>query len=500
MADAWNSVVSWINRERPAGRHDLTATERRLWDAYPSGAVVDLGAGRPDGADDPTRLVRAEVIAALLLGARNGKPGRVPAVRLKGARVTGALNVSGGEVGCELRLRDCVLDQTPDFSNARARQLRFGDCAMPGFDGGGLHVDGFLSLSGSQVEGEIRLIRGYVSGGFRMNGVRVHNPDGYSLFAGGLTVDVGTFIRDSDLTGGVRLTGARMNGGVFMEGTTLRGGTHYALDCDNVLVEDRMECSEGFTAKGTVRLRGARVNGTLSFHNGALRAPDGQRALHMSHSQVKELILTPREPIQGTVSLGYSTIDTILDRADVWPADLRLNGLVYQTLRGEPESKRLGWVARDPDEFRPQPYEQLAGWLRQIGREDLARKCQLAKQRARRRHLNPLSRTWGVVLDWTVGYGYRPWISAVWLVLLVALGTVVFSLHHPHTIRQPDERPHFHAFVYTLDLMLPLETFGQRSAWDPTGWTDWLAWGLTAAGWFLATALIAGMTRVLRRT
>src|SRR3954468_22922102 len=148
VADAWDSVVAWMHRDRP----DLTETERRLWDAYPTGAVVDLGDDRPDGTDDPARLVRAEVISALLLGAREGTPGRVPAVRLHGARITGALNVSGGEVGCELRLRHCVLDQTPDFSNARARQLRFGDCAMPGFDGGGLHVDGFFSLSGSQVE------------------------------------------------------------------------------------------------------------------------------------------------------------------------------------------------------------------------------------------------------------------------------------------------------------------------------------------------------------
>jgi hypothetical protein len=137
--------------------------------------------------------------------------------------------------------------------------------------------------------------------------------------------------------------------------------------------------------------------------------------------------------------------------------------------------------------------------MRRIGREDLARSCQLAKQRARRRHLNRLGRIWGVVLDWTVGYGYRPWIAAVWLVLLIAIGTTVFSLHHPHTIRQPDERPHFYAFVYTLDLMLPIETFGQRSAWDAVGWTHWLAWGLTGAGWILATALISGVARVLSR-
>src|SRR5690349_6937335 len=103
VVDAWDSVVAWANQGKP----DLTDAERRLWDAYPTGDVVSLGAGRPDGTDDPERVVRAEVIAALLLGAREPTPGRVPAVRLEGARVTGPFDVSGGEVGCELRLRSC---------------------------------------------------------------------------------------------------------------------------------------------------------------------------------------------------------------------------------------------------------------------------------------------------------------------------------------------------------------------------------------------------------
>jgi hypothetical protein len=70
----------------------------------------------------------------------------------------------------------------------------------------------------------------------------------------------------------------------------------------------------------------------------------------------------------------------------------------------------------------------------------------------------------------------------------------------PRTLREPQERPHFHALIYTLDLMLPIETFGQRSAWDPVGWTCWPAWSLTGAGWLLATALISGVARVLRRS
>jgi hypothetical protein len=495
VADAWDSVVAWLNRDRL----DLTDAEQLLWEAYPTGVRVSLGDDRPGDTTDPRRTVRAEVISALLLGAREPKPGHVPAVRLRGARITGSLNVSGGEVGCELRLDHCVLDETPDFSNARARQMRFADCALPGFDGGGLRADGYFSLSGSRIDGEVRLLRGYLAGGFRMNNVHVRNDGGYALSAGGLTVEAGAFIRHSDITGGVRLTGARMTGGFFLEGTTLRDSQGFALDGDNMIVQDQMECSQGFTAEGPVRLRGVRIDGTLSFHHGAVRAP-GKRALHLSHAQIEELILVPREPIEGQVTLGYSRIHVILDRPDVWPEDLRLNGLVYETLRGAPEGQRLDWIARDSHGFRPQPYEQLAAWLRRIGREDLARRCQLAKHRARRQHLNPVSRAWGVLLDWTVGYGYRPWISALWLVLLVGLGTTVFSLHHPQTIRQPEERPHFHAFIYTLDLMLPIETFGQRSAWDPLGWTHWLAWGLTGTGWILATALISGVARVLRRT
>jgi len=102
------------------------------------------------------------------------------------------------------------------------------------------------------------------------------------------------------------------------------------------------------------------------------------------------------------------------------------------------------------------------------------------------------------MLDVTVGYGYRPWMAAFWFGLLVTVGTLTFSQIPPHSIKQPGEQPSFNALAYTLDLLLPLSAFGQRDAFDPTGWTQWLAYGIIAAGWILATALIAGVTRVLR--
>lgn len=44
----------------------------------------------------------------------------------------------------------------------------------------------------------------------------------------------------------------------------------------------------------------------------------------------------------------------------------------------------------------------------------------------------------------------------------------------------------------------PLDT-DATMAWNPQGIYQWLAYALIAAGWILATALIAGITRVLTR-
>ena len=68
-------------------------------DAFPQRALVDLGA---DGAADD-RTVRGEVIAALLLGAAAAEPGRVPGIRLAGARITGVIDVSDGDVGAAVK-------------------------------------------------------------------------------------------------------------------------------------------------------------------------------------------------------------------------------------------------------------------------------------------------------------------------------------------------------------------------------------------------------------
>ena len=58
---------------------ELSEPERALWEAFPRGESVDMSGGDLDFDSTNTwgaeRTVRAEVISALLLGARDNEPG-----------------------------------------------------------------------------------------------------------------------------------------------------------------------------------------------------------------------------------------------------------------------------------------------------------------------------------------------------------------------------------------------------------------------------------------
>jgi hypothetical protein len=258
-------------------------------------------------------------------------------------------------------------------------------------------------------------------------------------------------------------------------------------------------CTDGFTAEGEVQLGNAQVSHLVSFDGAILHAD--HIALQCHGMQAHELRLTP-QAIDGIVDLGLAQIGTLRDDPSAQLPRLVLDGLTYEHLSG-PEGSgsadaRLAWLKRDLDTYRPQSYEQLAAFYRRIGHDDDARRVLLAKQRARSSTLGPYARAWGFLLNWTVGYGYRPWLAGLWLVVLLCLGTTVFAMDHPRAVNSGYE-PHFNPLIYTFDLLIPVSPFGMRDAFAPVGLTQWLAYALIVAGWILATALIAGITRVLRR-
>ena len=130
------------------------------------------------------------------------------------------------------------------------------------------------------------------------------------------------------------------------------------------------------------------------------------------------------------------------------PDQVYLSNLSYTVLAPhEPAESRLPMLEREGEGYEPYGYEQLTAAYRHVGDDDAARLVQLAKQRRRRTTLTWYGRLWGHVQDATVGYGFRPLRAAVWLLSLMAIGSIAYGLDHPRPTKA-DEAPGFNPVFY----------------------------------------------------
>jgi hypothetical protein len=379
---------------------------------------------------------------------------------------------------------------------------------------------------GFLAEGVMDLTSARIDGQAIFNGANIAGTDGVALQADGITVGdlmacTAGFLAQGEVRGvGARIggpldfSGAEVEGGVVIPlahiaGQALFGGARLtkpsgvALHGDGLAVDDMLSCGDGFVAEGEVRAVGARVSGPLNFNQANLTNPGGV-ALRLHRLTALELHMEFRRRPVGSVDLSLGHVGSIHDSSSTWPerGDLKIRGLTYDVVSAHPEIKirdRLRWLRLD-EGFLPQPYEQLAAAYRRTGHEEAARLIEVAKRWYQRPTLNQFSRLWNWLLYITVGYGYRTWIAALWLSMFTAVGTKIFAEAYPrdmHPLKSPS--PPFDPLVYTLDVLLPIVNLGQQDAWMPEGSALRWSWWLIGAGWLLTTAVVAGLTSVLKR-
>ena len=298
------------------GPDELSPPERRLWDAFPTAERVDLRTGDP-AADDPAggaawgreRVVRAEVVAALLLGARDTESGHTAAVQLTGARITGRLALDHADVEHHLRLQDCSFEESVDLYGARTRQLSFNGSHLPGLLASHLWAEGSLRLTGCTTSGKIRLVATRIAGTLILNGARLHGPEGEALNATRLQVDNDILMRDDfSAQGTVVLRSARVGGSVDMRAARLDAGAgDAALDAARVQVEGDFSAYR-LTATGRLGLRNATVAGATFLRSATLDNPAG-RTLDAPGMHVgSDVVLDHRFRSHGQIRLADATV------------------------------------------------------------------------------------------------------------------------------------------------------------------------------------------------
>ena len=258
------------------------------------------------------------------------------------------------------------------------------------------------------------------------------NPDGTALVADGLTVDAGMFLLKAQCTGQVRLPGAHIGG---------------QLDCSEAVLTN--------PGRLAVDFEGAAV----------------AKAVHMRPAS-----------LEGGLGLTRARVGAWHDEQRTWPvkqsppAELLLEGFVYDAIdaEGATAGDRLRcWLPRN--KYLPQPYEQLAGVYRREGNEQAAREVAIGKQRVRRSVVRGWRRRPSVAWSarWTIGYGYRPDLALIPLVMLTIADWKIFDVAYwtglLHPAKTGAEQPGFHSFRYTMDLLLPVVNFKQRDAFVAEG-------------------------------
>ncbi|MEV0222273.1 membrane-associated oxidoreductase [Streptomyces sp. NPDC050704] len=403
---------------------DLTRAELRVWQAFPRGESVDFRTADDEDVTDgggwpPERTIRAAVLRTVLLNGPQ-EDGKIPALKLAGARITGLLNLQYGTVDHAVRLSHCFFEDAPLLYGSRLRQLNLSSSVLPGLVAAAMRMVDVLRLTDCRVRGPVRLSGAQIGGALFMDGADI-TPGSTTEPALQLNhVSIGDDLWAPWLRthGEVRLNGASVAGSINLDHASLSNPSQIVLDAQTLSVES--DFSMRFLATfGWIGLRGARIAGRLDLSYACLSNP-GNAALRASSCSIGELWLRKGPPMEGTLTLRHAQIDVLFLEPEVVPDEVQFNGLVYTSLTPqEPAERRLPMLERDREGYVPNAYEQLTAAYQRVGDNHAAQLVQIAQQRRRRATLSWDGRLWSYIQDATTGYGFRPLRAALWLLLVV---------------------------------------------------------------------------------
>ncbi|MCP4562576.1 MAG: hypothetical protein GY873_23405 [Bosea sp.] len=437
-AAAWAVSAARLDDFRP-----LLPAEEEIVAKLQSGEFDGLGDGARPMQPDPACTVRAAFLRFLILGGEAGCRPHEKGVLIRGAWISGALDLEACRVFCDIGLNDCHFEAAPILRAAIINRLFLDGSRLPGLQAERLEARGGVYLRAAEVDGVVNLDQARMGGNLECAGATMRGRGGYVLLGRSLEVR-NVLLHGATLRGGINLSGAVLAADLDAAGATITAFERVALEASELSCQGSVVLRSARTV-GEVRLTGSVVAGDLDCSGTIVENP-GAAAIEASRAVVKGAFFLRREArLDGMLALTGTSIGTIHDEAACWPkrGDLLLNRCRYGAFIDGPvdSESRLDWLARQTPErwgedFWPQPYEQLASVFREMGHGEEASSVLVIKERLQRRARraraeNPLWRALLFVSDGilgiTLGYGRRPLFALVWLVFFWLLGVAVFA-------------------------------------------------------------------------
>ena len=445
-------------------------------------------------------------------------------VRLLGATIGGGLDCTGGK-----------------FENPKGKAL----------SADGIQVGGNVSLDDTfRARGEVRLPGATIGGNLDCTKGAFENPEGEALGADRIKVGGNVFMRDGfSARGEVRLLSAAIGSNLTCTGGIFENPDGKALSADGAKVHGSVSLDDNFRAHGEVRLLGATIGGNLDCFEGNFCNRNSYAITGEGLRVSGGFIFDGVKIASGSVNLAAAHVARLADDRESWPANIVLDGFVYDSFAGNAPTTataRLAWLdkqsqehsgkAKNPRQFRPQPWQQLRKVLRDMGHLEDSRQVAIAFENRKRacgvigeitapagpgdivtRSYQWLQSRTARVFHWLYGglirYGYRPARPLWWtLVVVWVFSSVLFETgghsrvfgpsdpqifdNPAYSSCNPEKNPRanwtrcqtfpraypaFYPPLYALDVLLPVGKLGQEDHWAP------LAPGraLTIKNWFL---------------
>jgi hypothetical protein len=543
----------------------LNAAEKRILEAAAAGDLAVVGANRPEAESDANR-VRADFLRFLALGGDDEAPVHEKGLWVRGAWITGKLNLSDAEIPGALLLEKCHFNEKPELYDTQIYGLfSLEGSFVPGLTAGGLTCKSGIELrNGFVSKGEVELSGATISNYFDCRGGIFMNSGKIAIKAPRIKVSGDVFMcNDSNLKiqftaqGEVNLGGAVVSGNLDCSGCRFsnvditKNVNITAIDAIHIKVGNNIFMKKCFMAEGKIRISGATVGGDLDFYKGKFEHPKGTAIECKGMTVSGTIYLHDVLSLNGKVDLRGARIARLVDDLKSWPQDIILDGFVYDSFASDAPTTakaRLAWLekqsekhsgkAKNPREFRPQPWQQLRKVLRETGHLEDSRQVAIAFE-ARKRECGVIgeivtpaapadivacfrqwlrsrtARGFHFLYGALIGYGYRParlfWILAiVWLAstVLFTIGghSRVFGPSDPKIFENPTYAPcnpeitpranwtrcqtfpraypAFYPPLYALDVLLPIAKLGQEDHWAPLAPER----ALTTKNWLLAWA------------
>src|SRR6202158_138557 len=409
----------------------------------------------------------------------------------------------------------------------------------------GARIDGKLDLSYATVDKPITLVRCYLRDGIDLSSAHVEDFEVRRSRTGSIDADMSVVHRDLLFQmgdyGAMSFTRAKIDGTLDLTGARIVDGGTDTVNLVEANIGGDVLLHDHFRTNGSVDARLAKIAHDLSFPHVSFSGDGGLNAERATIGGTLYWVEV-KHTAKTTLDLENTRAGAIWDDEASWPApgNLIVSGFVYGEIAGgtADADARLRWLALQPPSYRPQPYRQLAKVLGETGREEGATDVRIAKQIALRQHgqLNWFQRAWNLMLEATIGYGYRPLRALWWIAGFVVLGTILFRWGYDMRIITPTEEaayrefvgsgeapPHypiFNPFVYSLENFLPVVELHQDKYWRPnprhgvrgrvtlsepldssslpSRFLRWYLWIHILAGWTITPLLFAGLSGLVR--